>query len=208
MPPYPAPARRPGPSVAGYWVAGVLAVLTPVAAIAALLLGLYAVSERTDGFARAPVPGAVTVTVDEPQTLVIYLERTTAAPGDLGARVTVTGPDGAAVQVGPYDGELTYELGDRAGTALATFRADAPGRYTARGAGQTGATSSMAVGGDLAPLIAVGVLAPFVIGAVGVALAVGTAIVTYVRRSSASRRPAAYGFGYPYGYHDPRFGPR
>jgi hypothetical protein len=197
-----APAGRPGPSTAGYWVAGVLAVLTPVAAVAAMLLGFFAAYQRTDGLTRGPVPGTTSVTVAEPRTLVIYVESAVPTAG-ASAQVSVTGP-GGAVEVGPYNGELSYELGDREGTALAVFRADAPGRYTVRSVGGAGGTSSVAVGGDLAPLIAVTVLGPFVIGAAGLGAALVTAVLTHVRRRSSAAREA----GYPRRFHDVRFGPR
>ena len=57
-----------------HWVAAVVAVLGPTAAFLWGALGISNTQERINGFDRLAVPGAATVSVTEPGTMVIYHE--------------------------------------------------------------------------------------------------------------------------------------
>jgi hypothetical protein len=77
------PPRRPPiasrhaskrPSTAGYWVAAVVAVLGLTAAFLWGAVGIHTTGDRVDGFDRLAAPGATTVSVTDPATMVIYHE--------------------------------------------------------------------------------------------------------------------------------------
>ena len=73
-PPVPPLQARTRPSTAGYWVAAVVAVLGITAAFLWGAVGIRTTGDRVDGFDRLAVPGATTVSVTDPGTMVIYHE--------------------------------------------------------------------------------------------------------------------------------------
>ena len=72
----PIPSRRASkrPSTAGYWVAAVVAALGLTAAFLWGAVGITNTQDRLDSFARLAIPGATTVSVSDPGTLVVYHE--------------------------------------------------------------------------------------------------------------------------------------
>jgi hypothetical protein len=107
LPPVPSLQARKRPSTAGYWVAAVVAVLGLMAAFLWGAVGITNTQDRVDGFARLAVPGATTVSVTDPGTMVVYHEsagevagyseptangRIAATQWDPGTRTTVTVP--------------------------------------------------------------------------------------------------------------------
>jgi hypothetical protein len=74
LPPIASLQARKRPSTAGYWVAAVVAALGLMAAFLWGAVGISNTQDRVDGFARLAVPGATTVTVTDPGTMVIYHE--------------------------------------------------------------------------------------------------------------------------------------
>jgi hypothetical protein len=74
LPPIPSLQARRRPSTAGYWVAAVVAVLGLTAAFLWGAVGIHTTGDRINGFARLTVPGATTVSVTDPGTMVIYHE--------------------------------------------------------------------------------------------------------------------------------------
>ena len=74
VPPIPPRQARKRPSTAGYWVAAVVAVLGLTAAFLWGAVGIHTTQDRIDGFDRLTVPGAATVSVTEPGTMVVYHE--------------------------------------------------------------------------------------------------------------------------------------
>ena len=74
LPPLPSLQPRQRPSTAGYWVAAVVAVLGLTAAFLWGAVGIHTTGDRVDGLARLAVPGATTVSVTDPGTMVIYHE--------------------------------------------------------------------------------------------------------------------------------------
>jgi hypothetical protein len=73
-PPIPPRQASKRPSTAGYWVAAVVAVLGLTAAFLWGAVGINTTQDRINGFARLAVPGATTVLVTEPGTMVVYHE--------------------------------------------------------------------------------------------------------------------------------------
>jgi hypothetical protein len=99
LPPIPPLQARKRPSTAGYWVAAVVAVLGLTAAFLWGAVGFSNTRDRVDGFARLAVPGATTVSVTDPGTMVVYHE--SAAEVARYAEPTATGR--SATPLGPGD---------------------------------------------------------------------------------------------------------
>jgi hypothetical protein len=146
-PPIPSLRARTRPSTAGYWVAAVVAVLGLTAAFLWGAVGITSTRDRVDGFGRLAVPGATTVSVTDPGTMVVYHEsaaevanyadpaanaRIAATQWDPGTRTTVTVP---SVGVTPTWEQLGLSVTGPGGAAVpvATYRSSArynlePGR--------------------------------------------------------------------------------
>jgi hypothetical protein len=106
FPPIPSLQARTRPSTAGYWVAAVVAVLGLTATFLWGAVGIHTTQDRVDGFDRLAVPGATTLSVADPGTMVIYHESAaevarhvaptangrTATRWDPGTRTLVTVP--------------------------------------------------------------------------------------------------------------------
>jgi hypothetical protein len=88
-PPIPSRQARKRPSTAGYWVAAVVAVLGLTAAFLWGAVGLHTTEDRINGLDRLAVPGATTVSVTSPGTMVVYHE--SAAEVGRSADPTATG---------------------------------------------------------------------------------------------------------------------
>jgi hypothetical protein len=73
-PPIPPLQARQRPSTAGYWVAAVVVVLGLTAAFLWGAVGIHTTGDRVDSFDRLAVPGATTVAVTHPATMVVYHE--------------------------------------------------------------------------------------------------------------------------------------
>jgi hypothetical protein len=78
IPPLPASKR---PSTAGYWVAAFVAALGLTAAFLWGAVGIHTTQDRLDGFDRLTVPGAMTVSVTDPGSLVVYHESAAEVAG-------------------------------------------------------------------------------------------------------------------------------
>jgi hypothetical protein len=72
--PLPSPPARKQPSTAGYWVAAVVTMLGLVAAFLWGAVGISTTQDRINGFDRLTVPGATTMSVTDPATMVVYHE--------------------------------------------------------------------------------------------------------------------------------------
>jgi hypothetical protein len=73
-PPTPPTRTRRTRSRAGYWVAAIVAVLGLTAAVVWGAVGTITALDRVDSFDRTAVPGAITVSVTDPGTMVVYYE--------------------------------------------------------------------------------------------------------------------------------------
>ena len=69
----PAPSRQQ-PSTVGYWVVAIVAVLGLTAALVWGAVGTVTALDQVDNFDRVAVPGAMTVSVTDPGTRVVYYE--------------------------------------------------------------------------------------------------------------------------------------
>ena len=73
-PPIPPLQARKRPSTSRYWVAAIVAVLGLTAALVWGAVGTSNTLDQVNGFDRLAVPGATTVSVTDPGTMVVYHE--------------------------------------------------------------------------------------------------------------------------------------
>lgn len=100
-------------------------------------------SNHADRFARASIPGEMTLHVDHAATYYVFAE---------GARwfhpsVQVTGPEGHAVAVGATSPGHSYYHGGNQASGVGTFRAVQPGDYKVAVSTGTTVQGDFAVGG-------------------------------------------------------------
>ncbi|HZA83959.1 MAG TPA: hypothetical protein VFC13_21225, partial [Actinomycetes bacterium] len=206
FPPAPPPTpTRPTRSTAWYWVAGILAVLGLTAAVAWGAVGTINTLDRVDDYDRVTVPGAMTVAVTDPGTVVVYYESpaefaryadptatgrtatrwnpatdaTIVVPYIAGTptwqqlRLTVTGPDGAAVPVSTYRSMARYDVDPgRLGRAVASFEASTVGQYRVSAARAVETGGTLAIGDDFPRSIVMAVVQAAILGLVAVLAAV------------------------------------
>ena len=118
-PPIASRQARKRPSTAGYWIMAVVAVLGLMAAFLWGAVGITNTRDRVDGFGRLAVPGATTVSVTDPGTILVYHEsagevagyalptanrRIAATRWDPGTRTIVTVPLSALPRPGSSSG--------------------------------------------------------------------------------------------------------
>ena len=146
-PPIPPRQASKRPSTAGYWVAAVVAALGLIAAFLWGAVGINTTQDRVDGFARLAVPGATTVSVTDPGTMVVYHESAAEVAGyaepTANGRIAATrwDPGTRTIVTVPYAGETPtwQQLGlsvtgpGGAAVPVATYRSSArydlePGR--------------------------------------------------------------------------------
>ena len=103
-------------------------------------------------------------------------------------RLTVTGPDGAAVPVSTYRSSARYDVNPgRLGRAVAKFEATIPGQYRVSAARAVEPGATLAVGDNFARSIAMTALGAATLALVTVVAAVLLAVVTTRARSRITR---------------------
>ena len=174
--------RSAGPRRA-YLLAGLVALVGLLGAGAWASLALLAEVHRPAGFERIATPGDAEVRLGGAVTRVVYAEQ--SRPPDP-TEITVTGPDGTAIPLRPYRGDLRYDVPGSDGgvaTAVATFVSPTAGTYLVGSATFDGV---LAVGPDLAAGTVRAITWPSV--AALVALAAGVAIAVH---ATARHTPGA-----------------
>lgn len=188
---------RPRVSVLGYWLAAAILLAGLIGGgVLATFTGLDAYERLTD-MPRAAVPGDVTFDVtDTGEQLVYYIGEADTSWRELG--LTVTGPDGQAVQIknhlfgtdvatiAVHDHHHEYDT--HPDFAVATFRADQTGGYEVATTVAAENGAEIAVGENLVGPVVVRLLGALAFVLAGVVTGVTLIIVTAVRRSA---RPAA-----------------
>jgi hypothetical protein len=174
----------------GYGLAVLVAVVGATAAALWAVTGFLDQIQRPEQFARAEVPGNVSVAITQTGSHVIYVEGT--APVDLDAPdLTVIGPQGAAAAVRPYALDLRYDVPGapgQVGTAVAVFDADRTGTYqVGTQASATDRTAHLAVGDDLAPAVIRTVVVPSAIGVLVLLAGIGLALATWIHDERRTR---------------------
>jgi hypothetical protein len=188
------------PSAGWYWVAAVVAVGGLVAAVAWGVWSYGQLSEQVTEFARTSVPGAVTVTVDEPGELTVYYEAPRVAGEEFvpPLDVSVTDPAGVALPSAAYKGDIRLDIPDHVAIAVSTFEASADGTYVVTVDGEADAGAAVSVG--RLPTIGAQVLGALLllIVSVVVALVIVTAVAVLRGRpapvrTTEAREPASVG---------------
>jgi hypothetical protein len=181
LPPAPASAQRTRVSRTGYWVAGLIAVLSVGGALAWSIPAFTDMRSTIDGFARVGVPGSVSIALPASTGQVIYYEGQ-GAPSLSVLQMEVTGPDGADVTAQSYDQNVDYDApGNVRGHAVGTFETTVAGTYTI----STHATASgsvVAVGDSIVGTDGWQVAAAVVLMIAGLPVAIIVTVVTAVRR--------------------------
>jgi hypothetical protein len=178
----PTPARRRPPR-SRYWLAGLVAVVGIVVALAYSIAAQAVLSNHADGFVRASIPGEMTLHVDHAATYYVFAE----GAGWFHPSVQVTGPEGHAVAVGATSPGPSYYHGGNQASAVGTFRAVQPGDYKV--AVSTGATvqGDFAVGGGFPMWMRLSDWEAWAL----LVLFAGSSLVLVVRTAIQRRRPEA-----------------
>jgi hypothetical protein len=188
-----APAKRP--SMWGFWVAGAVAVLGLVGAAVWALTAAVSSAAGIEDLERTALPGTVTVRVDEPRTLLVYVEGE-PVPTLRQLAPRVTGADGELVPVRRYLLDLRYdspEVPGTTGTAVAAFDARSPGAYQVESPYLPPTAARLAVGEDVGRTFVQTLVGPAALVAGSLLLAVAMAVVAAVRINAAYRQTRAGG---------------
>jgi len=139
---------------------------------------------QIDSFDRVPIPGTMSVQLNEPSGRVIYYE----GDGPIGfddLTITVTAPSGTPVMVNRYEGELIYETVDLTpGRALATFDGTRSGVYRVDVSGV--GTGQPVVGESFSRSALRDILAGLALAAVSVIAGFVVCLMTFIQRSRRS----------------------
>jgi hypothetical protein len=189
------PAAYPSPPVvsaeplkpSGWWygVAAGVAIVGIVAAIVVFVQTISGLIDRVDDFQRVSLPGSDTITLDDTGGYTVYHEFNGASGSTSSfVAIDITGPDGSAVELEPYDANVTYSWGDHEGIAAYSFTADETGEYTVSAEGDIGL---VAVGRGIGSGLAAGIVGAFALGLGGALVGGIIAIVVGVKRGRDRR---------------------
>jgi hypothetical protein len=133
--PLPGPTVGPPPkraSIAGYWVAAVIATVGLAGGLAWGIPAFLDMRHSIDAFARTSIPGSVSMQLPASTGRVLYYEGEAQAVAPLTLLdVRVSGPNGEPVPVQSYAQTVEYDApGGVPGHAVGTFDSTGAGRYT------------------------------------------------------------------------------
>jgi hypothetical protein len=185
--------ERIRPSAVWYAVGGALMFVGVVAGLIVGIAGVADVLDAPDDFQRIDAPGQGIVTFDEPGGYVLYLEaRGNVAPtGRLATDQVALIPDrenGRPLAMEPYDTQLTYERGNRAGRADLTFEVVEPGDYVLEVAEVPNRVTTVAVGESYASDLVAPILIALACGVGGLLVGGAVMLSTGIRRGRAKRQ--------------------
>ena len=173
---------RRRPSIAWYWVAGLVAILGVAISVGWGATRAIDAYRSVDSFARAHIPGIVNVTVDEAGKQLVYYE------GDRRPEVNELGleirdPSGSQIAIRPYLLDLRYDFNGHVGKAVAVFRTKVPGRYAVESSKAPEDDAHLGVGRDLTSMIPI-IVAPLGLSLLSLVVGMGIAVVAYIKRTS------------------------
>ena len=172
------PERR---SQAGFWLAGGIATIAVVAAVALGIVRFVDLLSQPGDYVRVTATTPGFLQVDHPGERVVYTEGEQLPLYRL--EVHVTAPDGATVPVYGYGGgDVTYDTSGHAGRAVGKFTAAAKGPYRVA---MTNPDGQIAVGLDLFDDLIGIFVGPLIVLGVGLLLAAAVLVGTILAR----RRP-------------------
>jgi hypothetical protein len=179
---------RPAPRrTEGYRAAALVAVAALVVSLVWAAVSLVPWARDIDDLPRSGIPGEVTVEVAAGEGRVVYYEREdgpVTRPLDPEIEVEVTGPDGAAVEVQPFEPEVEYHWLRRTGQAHVSFDAEVDGAHTVAATGPAPDDARFAVGESITGSLARNVAGPAVL------LVTGLVVAAVMAARAASRRRA------------------
>jgi hypothetical protein len=180
---------RPRPSRRGYAIGAAIAIVGLIVAVVWGTVAVVRLYDRVDAFPRAAVPGTVAVGLEAGQDRVVYYEQPTGTPmrGLAQLDLAVAGPNGEAVALERYVGDLRYDLpGGREtiGHAMATFEAPTSGTYEITANGTAPLGGGLAIGESFATSVVGSILGAIAVAAVTGLIGLAIVIVTAVRRSA------------------------
>jgi hypothetical protein len=167
-----------------------------VGVVAGLIVGISGVVDvldAPDDFQRIDAPGEGIVTFDEPGGYVLYLEApgNVAPTGRLATDQVALIPDrenGRPLAMEPYDTQLTYEQGNRAGKADLTFEVVEPGDYRLEVAEVPNRVTTVAVGESYASDLVAPILIALACGVGGLLVGGAVMLSTGIRRGRVKRQ--------------------
>jgi len=200
------PSSLRKPSAAGYWIAGVVAMVGVVASVIWFAVVISGIIGAADGYPHFSLPGSRSVELDA-ETYKIFVEYPGAnldinQSGEVDG-LTVVDSEGQHVLVSRALISETYSWGGRDGRAIAQFTAPRQGTYTISAMrspqGSLPSGVQMAVGRGINLSVAGPLLASMALGGLSVVVSVVLIIVTAVRRGRWKRlqRPPPMMGGYP-----------
>ena len=177
------PPAKLRPGRVWYWIA--LAVF--LTGVAWAVVAFVVIIGQVDSFARVPIPGTGTVSLQR-GGYVVYYEEPGAPSGPVPAGHINIAPLSASAAVGsltPYSGNVTYQFGSRSGSAVLGLQIARSGTFLVRATSPVAvAGSHLAFGPSIAPWIAAAVVPAIVLGLAGIA---GAIVVAVIRHSRARR---------------------
>ena len=151
-----------GPSSAGYWIGGAIALLGIVAGAALITSSVAGIAGKLRHFDSVPVPGQRDLSLLSGKHVVYLSSRVgSPSPSNVHVRVTELGTE-RAIPLSPYETSFTYTTGDGSGLALETFETTGRGRYRVATTGPSDSGLTVAIGPPLG-----GSLATTISGAFG-----------------------------------------
>jgi hypothetical protein len=174
------------PSIAGYVLAAVVAAGGIALGIVLIISGIRSYIDKVEGFERVDVPSSAEVSLGDTGGYSLYFERPGLDSEDPLPRisVSVTAPDGSAVELDRYSTDVNYSVSGFDGQGAFTFHADEPGPYLVR---TDGAGGQVAVGRGIGARFAGAVVAGVGTLLLAPVLAAVLALITFLRRSRAKR---------------------
>ena len=137
------------PSAAGYWIAGLVALLGLAAGAALIAASIGGIATNLKRLEQIPAPGQRVLALAAGKHAV-YVESSQHPPRPEAVRVTVRdSATGRRVVLSPYASTLTYRLGNRSGLAAYTFVAQRRGRYRVAASSPPGGDVAVVVGPPL-----------------------------------------------------------
>jgi Protein of unknown function (DUF2510) len=182
------------PSAAGYWIAGLVALLGLAAGAALIATSVGGIADALKRLERIPAPGQRVLTLAAGKHAV-YIESGERPPRPEAVGVTVRqASNGRRVALARYASSLTYTSGNRSGLAAYTFVASRRGRYRIVASSPPGGDVAVVVGpplgGGLVRTIT-GAVGGFGLLLLGLMAGVVIALITGSRRRSFERDAAA-----------------
>ncbi|HYB86824.1 MAG TPA: hypothetical protein VEC76_08240 [Streptosporangiaceae bacterium] len=190
-------AQRPRVRPGRIWYLVPLAAL--LGGVVWVIFGFTSLSSQINSFQRAPIPGGGVVSLSHSGGYTGYFEGPGAQSGQIPAfnvRVIPASAGAAVTSLVPYNGSLTYSVGNHEGKAVLTLQVSHPGRFRVVFAGVSNAPagSDLAFGNSFTGGLvagAVGGVLLILAGLVGLIVLFVIRVVKTNRAKSAAAAPAA-----------------